>query len=340
MINDYDLTTLLERSVSSAPMSPPPVGDVIARGRRKLCWQRCLQIGGTAAVVAAVAVGAALVHADSGPGTMSAAAGKPPTQANMIGKWLLVSPRPSLKKTGPREDPGLVTFSMQRGQFSWLGYDGCNWISGPVDLGTAGSFRTPENMATTRGCLGISTLGSPLVTGAGVIEKAASVRFEGGDLTFFTSAGESAGTFTRQPIGGFEPLPNQVPSASGLIGHWHWVTKTPPSHVGTQLDPSLLWFTFQNVGLVRPPGHPPVLHWSGYVGCNNVLTGEVHLGTDGAFSTSRNTASDLACQAAPPAHELTVSQVILSARSVRLVDGRLTFYDADQRPVGTFVKTP
>jgi hypothetical protein len=200
MMDDHHITALLEKAVEAAPVSVPPVHDVTRRGQQRLRWQRSLRIGGTAAIVAAVAIGSTAIgstvaRSDSGSSTLTTTfSGQPPTRGQLLGRWHLASPKPSLPEAGPREDPNLVTFTMQRGELWWFGYDGCNWFSGPVLLGTDGSFRTPENRATMRGCLGIST---PPVTGASVIEHVAWVRLRDWRLTCYNRVGRLVGSFVR-----------------------------------------------------------------------------------------------------------------------------------------------
>jgi heat shock protein HslJ len=299
-----------------------------------------VEIGGTAVVVAAVAIGATLVATDHGHGRVNPAGQTPPTQRQLLGHWQLRTPHGSLSKTGPNKDPNLVTFTMDQSQLMWSGYDGCSWYSGKVDLGAGGSFATPNAMVTLNGCLGISGKGGPLITGVRVIERARSVGIEGTDLTFYNSEGHPVGTFGRVGPPTSTTLPGTAPSQSDLVGRWHWVTKTPPSHRGTHMDPSFLLFTFHPDGLM-PPAHPgPILHWSGYGGCNNFVTGDVHLASQGAFSTSRNIVSDLACTIEPPPGEVEVSGVIGRAHWVRLVGERLQFYDAQHHLVGVFEPVP
>lgn len=50
--------------------------------------------------------------------------------------------------------PVNVVFSDFGKAISWYGYDGCNWSSGPVRLGSNGRFDAVLRATTTRGCVG------------------------------------------------------------------------------------------------------------------------------------------------------------------------------------------
>jgi heat shock protein HslJ len=307
------------------------VHGVTTRGRRRRRLQHGLQIGGTAVVVAAIAVGATLVSADSGPGPTAPAAATPPTQSQLLGDWHLISPTPSFSKTGENEDPNLITFAATNGQLGWSGYDGCNGVSAKVRLGPLGSFTTYQEFMTDRGCLGIATRGSAPVTGVSVVEAAASASLRGETLSFYDKGGTLVGTFARDAGTTVDTSPpGEPPTQAQLLGDWRLTSPKPSlDKTGPSEDPNLVTFAIDQ----------GQLWWWGYDGCNWV-NGPVTLETDGRFSTSQNAETLRGCVAidrSPTPDVVTGVSVIERAALVRLTgEGRLSFYDQAGTLVGTF----
>ncbi|MBA3266144.1 MAG: META domain-containing protein [Nocardioidaceae bacterium] len=78
------------------------------------------------------------------------------------------------------------------------------------------------------------------------------------------------------------------------------------------------------------------MSWRGYDGCNWV-NGRVDLGPNGAFSTHHNSTTLRLC-GPPRERKPTAANSVVGASQVRLVNGHLTFYDATDSLLGTFVR--
>jgi hypothetical protein len=169
---------------------------------------------------------------------------------------------------------------------------------------------------------------------------AVQVRLVGGRLALYNSASTRLGLFARSqefsqlPEQAFR-LPGRVPTEADVVGNWLGPIEDgadqapPPFGVGTLK--TVMTFEHHDVVVTLP--NATSLSWYGYDGCN-WGGGFVHLAADGSFRTSGNGSTLRGCLR-PGRSPVTAVDLVKQARLVRLIDGRLQFYDATHHLLGT-----
>jgi heat shock protein HslJ len=210
-MTEHEAIRLLDQLGGLVEVGGPRVERVLAAGRRAGARRRRLQVGGVAAAVAAVAIGAGVLAqqtpasaptppsattatrhqtadrtTDEGPtdGSFDDYRGAIPTEAELWGTWRPVwidgSRVHGVRRSGG--SPLLLSFRSWLSGTGWTGYDGCNWTSGRARL-SGGTFSTARDVSTLRGCLDAYKVFDPTIPD--VVVRSASVTVSHGRLRFY-----------------------------------------------------------------------------------------------------------------------------------------------------------
>lgn len=327
-MNDDQVTALLERLVRGVDVPQAPVASVSADGRRRLHRRRWTLAGTAAGVAIALAVAgvvvdrAVLTNANPGPASL---------RGSLIGAW-----RPVRLDGQPVNESDTLRFSLSHNRLAWTAHQGCNLGGGFAAVGPAGRFRITQATVTQMGCVSTGVAYTPF----DAVTHARHVGVAGQRLTLWAATGRELGVFLRAgtPLNPAirARLPGRVPNAAELAGRWHWVTATPPKDPGSTHDTTVMTLSRHSMS------HPHVvlkkdeLSWEAEVGCNNFASGVLVINPEGEVTTAQVSDSGFLCGIGPPPGQTFIPTVVLQAAWVRLVDGRLDFFNQDGHLTASF----
>lgn len=243
-MTEEEVRRLLDARTATIDPPPAPLREITRLGTRRQRRQRILQVGGAAALVAAVALGgvglrSVLEGAATAPPSSqqpSELAGQPPTADQLYGDWRAVSlfGHRVGQLSGPIQKTLIVSFFRVRSSsfpvdlargftgLGWRGSDSCNTTSGTEVLGENGSFRLQQASRTLVGCPAEGRLRSEAVQ---AILHTNWVRIVDGRLVLYASSGHELARFVRASA----PR-HHVPTSSGQPSRHRQGPKTLPTH--------------------------------------------------------------------------------------------------------------